>query len=159
MLYLAENKDPWTTPSTSRNWARPNGFASSRHERAMWSPPGSLLFVREGTLFAQPMDPRTFQVQGEPQAIAQDVAANDTGGRSTFAVSSNGVLAYRSGAPVETRQLTWRDRDGQVLGTVGLPEDPQPLHLSGWEKRCGDDGGHGNECLGHESGERSPGPS
>ena len=60
-------------------------------------------------------------MQGESQAVAQNVATNDTRGRSTFAVSSNGVLAYRGGAPVETRQLTWRDRDGKVLGTVGLP--------------------------------------
>jgi Tol biopolymer transport system component len=122
VLYLAEHKDP----ADNASYVQEVGSAKrvrvlNTVTRAMWSPPGQLLFVREGTLFAQRMNLKTFQVQGEAQAVAQDVAANDTGGRSTFAVSSNGVLAYRGGAPVETRQLTWRDRDGKVLGTVGLP--------------------------------------
>jgi eukaryotic-like serine/threonine-protein kinase len=122
VLYLAEHKDP----ADNAIYVQELGSAKrvrvlNTMTRAMWSPPGQLLFVREGTLFAQRMDLKTFQVHGEAQAVAQDVAANDTQGRSTFAVSSNGVLAYRSGAPVETRQLTWRDRDGKVLGTVGGP--------------------------------------
>jgi hypothetical protein len=53
----------------------------------MWSPPGYLLFIREGTLFAQRMDPKAFQLEGEARAVAQDVSANDNIGRSTFAVS------------------------------------------------------------------------
>lgn len=120
MLYLAEHKDP----AENAIYVQELGSAKrvrvlNTLTRAMWSPTGYLLFVREGTLFAQPMDLKTFQVQGQAQAVAQDVAANDTGGRNTFAISSNGVLVYRSGAPVDTRQLTWRDRDGKVLGTVG----------------------------------------
>ena len=91
--------------------------------RAMWSPPGYLLFVRETTLFAQHMDLKTFKLDGEPLALAQEVVANQgTGNRSTFAVSQNGVLAYRSGVAFGvTNELTWRDRKGKVLAALGKP--------------------------------------
>jgi serine/threonine protein kinase len=96
--------------------------------RGVWSPPGYLLFVREGTLFAQRMEAKTFQLLGEPLAVAQDVASNERNGRSTFAVSRNGVLAYRSGVAGRiVRQFTWYDRAGKPLGTVGQPgEFPNP---------------------------------
>jgi eukaryotic-like serine/threonine-protein kinase len=123
VLYLAESKD------TANNAIYIQELGSSKRvhilnnlTRAMWSPPGYLLFVREGTLFAQRMRPRTFQVEGEGQAVAPEVAANETNGRAAFAVSQNGVLTYRGGgAIIETAQLTWRDRNGKAIGTVGAP--------------------------------------
>jgi len=38
-----------------------------------------------------------------------------------FSVSANGVLVYRSGASAvdQTAQLTWQDREGKQLGTIG----------------------------------------
>jgi eukaryotic-like serine/threonine-protein kinase len=101
--------------------------------RAMWAPPGYLLFLREGNLMAQPMNLKTFQVSGEPLAVAQDVAANEGNGRSTFAVSQNGVLVYRP-LTDQMRQLTWRDREGKVLSEVGKPADLSGLSLSPDEK-------------------------
>jgi hypothetical protein len=89
--------------------------------RGVWAPPGYLLFVREGTLFAQRMDAKTFQLEGEPIAVAQDVAFNERNGRHAVFASSNGVLVYRGVAPGRIRQLTWYDREGKPLGTVGKP--------------------------------------
>src|ERR1039458_6309203 len=88
--------------------------------RGVWAPPGYLLFVREGTLFAQRMDAKTFQLEGEPLAVAQDVAFNERNGRHAVFVSRNGVLVYRSSAS-RIRQLTWYDRQGKFLGTAGKP--------------------------------------
>jgi serine/threonine protein kinase len=103
--------------------------------RGVWAPPGYLLFVREGTLFAQRMDAKTFQLEGDPLAVAQDVASNERNGRSTFAVSQNGVLAYRSGAASRiVRQFTWYDRGGKPLGTVGKPGEFLNPSLSPDEK-------------------------
>src|SRR5262245_53638890 len=48
--------------------------------RAMWSPPGYLLFVREATLFAQRMNPKSFQLEGEAVSVAEEVTANDANG-------------------------------------------------------------------------------
>ena len=41
--------------------------------RAVYVSPGYLLFVREGTLLAQPFDTRTLTVTGEPAAVAEDL--------------------------------------------------------------------------------------
>jgi eukaryotic-like serine/threonine-protein kinase len=88
--------------------------------RGVWAAPGYLLFVREGTLFAQRMDAKTFQLEGEPLTLAQDVAYNERNGRNAVGVSQNGVLVYRGGAN-RLRQLTWYDREGKPLGTAGKP--------------------------------------
>ena len=102
--------------------------------RGVWAPPGYLLFVREGTLFAQRMDAKTFQLEGEPLAVAQDVAFNERNGRNAVAVSTNGVLVYRSSASGRMRQLTWYDREGKPLGTAGKPGEFMSPSLSPDEK-------------------------
>jgi Tol biopolymer transport system component/predicted Ser/Thr protein kinase len=89
--------------------------------RAAWAPPGYLLFSRESSLLAQRMNPRTFQLEGEPAIVADAVQSNASNGRSTFTVSGNGVLAYRAGSGIEERQVTWRDREGKILQQVGKP--------------------------------------
>jgi serine/threonine protein kinase len=101
--------------------------------RGLWAPPGYLLFIREGTLFAQRMNAKTFQLKGEPAAVAQDVAFNERNGRNALAVSRNGVLAYR-GAASRIRQFTWYDREGKPLGTVGKPGEFMDPSLSPDEK-------------------------
>jgi serine/threonine protein kinase len=101
--------------------------------RGVWAPPGYLLFVREGTLFAQRMDAKTFQLEGEPLAVAQDVAFNERNGRHAVFVSQNGVLVYRSSAP-RMRQLAWYDRQGKFLGAAGNPGELLNPSLSPDEK-------------------------
>src|SRR5262249_50662666 len=49
------------------------------------------------------------------------VRPNGTGVGAPFSVSDNGVLAYISSSPVQ--QLTWFDRSGVRLGTLG-PAEP-----------------------------------
>src|SRR5206468_11395686 len=60
--------------------------------RALYVLPGYLLFVREGTLFAQNIHPKRFQLSGEPIAVAGDVNYVERTGRTGFTVSENGVL-------------------------------------------------------------------
>lgn len=91
--------------------------------RGVWAAPGFLLFVREGTLYAQRMHATTFQLEGEPVEVAQDVAFNAPNGRNAIAVSQTGVLVYRGSASGMIRQLTWYSRDGTALGTASKPGD------------------------------------
>jgi Tol biopolymer transport system component len=84
----------------------------------VYSSPGYLLFVREGNLMAQPFDAKRLQVTGEPQAIAQGVAYNRNWDVADFSASQNGLLAYKPGAEVQS-QLTWFDRSGNHVGTIG----------------------------------------
>ena len=85
------------------------------------SGPGRLLFLREGTLIAQPFDERRLALVGEPVPVAERVGAfRDS---AFFSVSANDVLVYRS-ADTDS-QLTWFDRQGVVVrprvGTGRVP--------------------------------------
>jgi hypothetical protein len=85
--------------------------------------PGYLLRVSQGVLTAQRFDTTTSTLSGEHVPLAQSVIENDSRFRSAFSVSTSGLLAYRSGAENEARQLTWTDRAGKVTGVIG-PADP-----------------------------------
>jgi eukaryotic-like serine/threonine-protein kinase len=92
---------------------------------------GYLLFMRNGTLMAQPFDNRRLELKGQAAIVAEQVGdSNDgTGGYGAFSASSNNVLVFWRGAASE-RQLTWYDRQGKALGTAGEPSDYQELALS-----------------------------
>jgi eukaryotic-like serine/threonine-protein kinase len=90
---------------------------------AMYAPPSSLLFVRDGVLVALGFDAiRGAVVSNELNTIAQGVGSEPGVARGTFAVSVNGVLAHRS-AGGERRQLVWTDRTGKVIGTLGAADE------------------------------------
>lgn len=75
---------------------------------------GHLLFVRDGTLTAQPFDTNGLQLTGQPFAVA-DGQPTDTSRGAFFSVSMNGILAYstnKTGATPVT--LVWVDRQGKA---------------------------------------------
>jgi Tol biopolymer transport system component len=86
---------------------------------AFYAPQGYLLFVRQGTLLAQPFNPGKLQLSGEPVPVAEQVAYD--GPARSFSVSENGTLAYRSGFGGLMGQLTLSDRTGKLIETVGEP--------------------------------------
>jgi serine/threonine protein kinase len=93
---------------------------------------GYLLFVREGTLMAQPFDEKRLELAGEAFPVAEQVGLYLD--LAFFSVSSNGVLAHRAGGGQNT-QLAWYDRAGKQLQTVGPPGDNESLALSADETR------------------------
>jgi tRNA A-37 threonylcarbamoyl transferase component Bud32/WD40 repeat protein len=80
---------------------------------------GALLFVRDQTLLAQPIDNDRLQLTGAPVPIAQDIATLNL--RAGFWTSDTGVLVHRAGGALKFR-MTWFDRTGKILGEAG-PED------------------------------------
>ena len=136
VIYFAENSNPDKSAIYVQELgSRQRSLVMRNHLHAAWSPPGYLLFAREGTLFAQRMDAKTFQLSGEPVAIVQEVTSNDSNGRSAFAVSGNGVLVYRGGTTAQRyRQLAWYSREGKRLGEIGQPGDYFSVRLSPDEK-------------------------
>jgi Tol biopolymer transport system component len=92
---------------------------------------GYLLFMREATLFAQPFDNRGMELRGQPTPVAEQVDDNNGGGggHGAFSASTNDVLVFARG-PALDRQLTWYDRQGKVLGTVGEPANYGGLAIS-----------------------------
>ena len=92
----------------------------SAESQASYAPPGHLLFVRGGTLMAQPFDGQAFRVRGEALPLADEVQYSGGNPYADFSVANNGTLAYRHNERLRT-QLTWLDRAGRALGTIGAP--------------------------------------
>jgi eukaryotic-like serine/threonine-protein kinase len=107
--------------------------------RAAFAPPNYVLFVRDGTLLAQPLDAQAPRLVGEPKPVAERIAHNPdiAVARATFTVSDTGVLVYRAGdvSGLATAQLTWVDRKGAALGTIGPPGRRRSFALSPDETR------------------------
>jgi len=80
-----------------------------------------LLFVRGSTLMAQPFDPERLALTGEAFPVAEQIQTVGTPPYGFFSASDSGALAYQTGRPAGAPQLTWLDRTGRVLGTVGKP--------------------------------------
>jgi Tol biopolymer transport system component len=94
---------------------------------AIYAAPGRLLFVRQGTLLAQPFDEAVLQMAGEPVSLASSISTE--GAWPAFSASSTGVLTYRSGPP-EVQQFAWFDRTGRLLETIGPPGNYRGVDLS-----------------------------
>jgi Tol biopolymer transport system component len=86
---------------------------------AMYAPPGFLLFAQEGTLIAQRFNPDTLALSGERIPVATRIAHARPSSSAMFAVSADGtVLTYVSEVNRLAR-LTWFDRTGKAVGTIG----------------------------------------
>ena len=96
---------------------------------AVYADPGYLLFRRDGALMAQSFDPRSASLLGSPVVVAQQVAFNAVGYRSLLSASGDGVVALLE--PSGGWQLTWFDRAGRRVGTVGPPGQYNSACLTG----------------------------
>jgi eukaryotic-like serine/threonine-protein kinase len=88
---------------------------------------GSVLFLRDGTLMAQPLDATRLETAGEAVPVAERVGS--TNQYANVTASANGLLAYRTGG-AGTTQLTWFDPDGKRLDQVGEPGQYTSLAVS-----------------------------
>src|SRR5262249_607704 len=97
---------------------------------------GFLLFIRQGTLFAQKFDLKRFEVRSDPVPIADNIAIEPTIFAAAFA-TANGAIVVRSGGSLALRRLVWFDRTGKDIGAVSAPDAGGPLdpELSLDEKR------------------------
>ena len=87
-----------------------------------FAPPGFVLYVEQATLMARPFSVRGLRFTGPATPIAQNVGVNTGPQYGSFSVSSTGILAYRALPSTSTNQMTWFNRDGKTLGTVGQPD-------------------------------------
>jgi len=112
---------------------------------------GFLLFLRDNTLLAQHLDLKSLRLEGEPVSVAEDIRSGGANGRNGFAVSENGVLAYRAGESGGNVQLSWYTREGKPAGTALPVGDYGQIELSPDDKRVvlerlpGGSGGSGGD--------------
>jgi Tol biopolymer transport system component len=107
--------------------------------RVSVAPPDYLMFVREGTLFAQKWDftankaiGSAFSVTGADIPVASNVNPLYVGA-APFSASENGVLVYRT-RPDRSTQIVSYSRDGKRLKTIGRPGNYSQFSLSPDEK-------------------------
>jgi Tol biopolymer transport system component len=88
---------------------------------AVVAPHGALLFARGGALVSQHLDLDVLELTGEPTVVMDRVLRPyGLDHKGDFAVSTTGVLAFRSGG-VPLNQLVWMDRHGGRLGHLSEP--------------------------------------
>jgi serine/threonine protein kinase len=96
----------------------------------VYAPPGWLIFGRQGALVARRFDLARRELSGDPVIVAASVAlAGGDGARAAVSVSATGVVAYRLGG-TNPSQLTWFDRSGKALGTIGEPDRAALMNVS-----------------------------
>jgi hypothetical protein len=89
---------------------------------------GYVLFLRNARLMAQPFDEGALEAVGDPFVLVNDATA-DRNGRVAASASTDGTLVYIDDKPRES-QLTWMDRSGMVVGTLGSPGNFSGVGLS-----------------------------
>jgi Tol biopolymer transport system component len=87
---------------------------------------GWLVWSRGGNLMARRLDLARGALTGDAVLIASDVAVSSSG-LTAVSASAKGELAYRVRGAVTT-QLTWLDRTGKNLGTLGDPRANEIQH-------------------------------
>ena len=111
-----------------------NGGGSRRlldaDSAAAYSPAGHLLFVRQGTLFAQAFDKERWELSGNPHPVAERVAFGGVASATALSASAAGPIAYRTGATGGKHQLVWFDRSGKPLSAVSDPVSSGPAYMS-----------------------------
>ena len=97
---------------------------------ADYAAPGYLLYAQEGTVMARRFDARTLSLSGEAFPVAANVIHTTPSASAFFDVSADGsVLAYEADVRL-LATLTWFDRAGRTLGTVGPDKNYTEVRLS-----------------------------
>jgi len=92
---------------------------------------GYLLFLRGGTLMAQPFDASRLELSGEARPVAEDIyVVAPATALAVFSASTDGTLVYQTGGAAAARKMVWRDREGRVTGQLGGEASYWDLALS-----------------------------
>jgi Tol biopolymer transport system component len=85
------------------------------------SHPAQILFVRDGALMAQPVNPGTLQGAGEASPVVDGVGHGPNTSFFRFSISADGSLTVQASPALPVSQLTWFERNGAQSGVVGQP--------------------------------------
>jgi len=82
---------------------------------------GSILYVTDGNLVAQPFDANKQTASGAPVPVAGHVEFAVGKAMGNFSVSQTGALVYRPDYSLKY-QVTWLDRNGAEVAKIGEPD-------------------------------------
>ena len=97
---------------------------------AVWVPAGFIVYGRQDALYAQRVNEKTLQSEGEPFFVADHPQQNWSNfGSIALAASRSGTLAYRRAISFK-HQLQWLDRSGRLIGAVGGVDTEEFIGMS-----------------------------
>ncbi|MEQ1758410.1 MAG: protein kinase [Vicinamibacterales bacterium] len=95
---------------------------------------GHVVFIRDGTLMAQPFDPASLAFRGDAVPLVDQVRYIASSGQAWFHVSDEGSLTYRRPSAVgdagAARELVWFDRAGRKGDPLGPAVNTLNVSLS-----------------------------
>jgi serine/threonine protein kinase/Tol biopolymer transport system component len=103
-------------------------FLIRTESSAIYAWPGYVLYVDSDTLLGQAFDVAHLELRGEPFTVAEHVGRS-TGFNIGASASGTGMLAYAA-AVLHRGRLTWFDRAGNSLNSVGVEGDYSDFRLS-----------------------------
>ena len=103
-------------------------FLLHTESSALYAWPGYLLYVEGDTLLGQGFDAAHLELRGEAFTVAENVGRS-TGFNIGVSASGTGMLAYAA-AMLHRGRLTWFDRAGNSLNSVGVEGDYSDVRLS-----------------------------
>lgn len=122
-LYLVTSHSGKTDPSLGVYFASLDGSVNkliSPSDAGMEYANGYLLSHVGSALMAQPFDPSKGELRGEAAVVVDHVQYDSGVWRTLFSAAQNGTLLYQSGdSGAVGTDLTWVDRTGKKLGTIG----------------------------------------
>ncbi len=90
---------------------------------AVYTDSGYLLYWRDNALVAQRFDLRNYSLAGEPHIVSDAVQYFPQTNFAVFDAAGKTLVAQtRAGKGASKSQLTWLDRHGKQIGSVGPPE-------------------------------------
>jgi serine/threonine protein kinase len=119
-LYLALHHDPSKSANNELYYASLDGRENRplfRSQANAVYADGFLLFARGNQLMAQPFDPASGKLSGEPQDLAKGIMNDASTWHMDASVSSGGLLVFGSGASGDL-QLVWMNNSGKEISTV-----------------------------------------
>jgi eukaryotic-like serine/threonine-protein kinase len=125
-IYLALHHDPSKSANNTLYYASLDGRENRPVFRSQFNAvyaSGFLLFGRSDQLIAQPFNPSTGTLSGEPQNVAKGVMNDSSTWHVDASASNDGLLVFGSGASGDL-QLVWMDRGGKEVSTIAqkLPD-------------------------------------
>ena len=94
-----------------------------RYVRSSHGGPDTILYYRDGGLVARRFNPDTQELSGDPVPAVDNVDYNAAGLGLSFEASSDGRVAVLRPRGAGQTRLTWFDRSGEPIGTLGEPGD------------------------------------
>jgi eukaryotic-like serine/threonine-protein kinase len=91
---------------------------------------GQLLYARGRSLMAQPFDPASGKLSGEPEQVTDQIHLETGTWRAVFDASKTGILIYQTAPIISGSQLVMFDRSGRRLRTIGDPDKYFEVSLS-----------------------------